>query len=1166
MSQAGLVRSFQISSLLLVALLFQYGSVGSAATIDTGPVTALAIAPDGTEIAIGRPTGETVIIDLASRVETRVPHEESAESLVSVPSALRFSADGSRLAIGTADGLITVFDRNRGQSPFTLLVHDNAIVDIQFFPNGEQLLSIDSSGQLKVRSTREGILAVNQPAITANVHRALILNDGRDLAVAASGSLHFIADWQSDGPDVVRRAVGIGAVQSLLALPRGADADHLLLIGRNGTVVRFDASLKVIAVDENVLLPNVLHVGLLDGQTLLAIARESIELRSPSDLSVRSMEVPDEDLKFAAQSTGSSVVAVANAAQITLRTPGDGSLGVDLIGQLEARVARLRSLAQELDTAVRTFQTTVETFVQDEQDTPDVPALFWDRVERDRTRTVNRAGSLSHRVGETVQQLETVIAQNDITLASRLVRQVKEIEESVIQWTSRWSAEGARLYLHQRMEDHTRHMNYANHERDDEYIRRMIHDLHQREAEIRSELEEIDRQLKTPQTQQRTELLVAERVRHLLALLQLVQERIEFNRYIASMTSSSLRDFSFEPTMVPQDTPTASPGGDGGAPTASVPTPGRTSSVQFIQRPSLPIYSASPKSSSGSAPLPTVPPQASASTSAGRVRQIEQPTLIPHDGLFVRRNSRFGRRTTDDIEASIAAGRLPRLDNFRFDEFLDRDFESIPKPEGSAALALSHGLAQIPKSIRVSGGPTHFLEIALRARTEPQAETRDFESPEAHLLIVLDVSGSMGGAKLTLAKDILIELIEGMRAGSPRDVLGIVVFNEGVQAILPATRVSDLALQDINTRLNRLAAGGGTDINLALLSALPEFDSFPAAMASRRIYLLTDGNPTSGISDWPSIRSNFDSAMREQGLGTGRESVSLSTLAFQSNDVNDEELSRLAGLTGGSSSRLDTADDFERVLVGDLTRRHHLAAMNIQLRLVIDRQIAIHTFFGHDEVRDERTAAEMLQRIDDQKKIIGPDIFPADVKNLVENDTGIRLYLPDMAYGETYFMALELALPEEIEFPTLGSIETHYADVAQRKFETLGLELKQEGLIPPSVVIGHAAELGTSEVVYGTLADLTPQTMAHMSDRIVRHRARLKRIFNEVPESYLADEIVAMGKLIALARNIGTVPSPSDQNRVFAQAQSLMSLYSDTWGGYQQIAFVPSGTFLLPGQ
>jgi Ca-activated chloride channel family protein len=120
---------------------------------------------------------------------------------------------------------------------------------------------------------------------------------------------------------------------------------------------------------------------------------------------------------------------------------------------------------------------------------------------------------------------------------------------------------------------------------------------------------------------------------------------------------------------------------------------------------------------------------------------------------------------------------------------------------------------------------------------------------ERDVVMVVDVSGSMEGEKMQQARDAATYIVDHM---NPGDRINLISFSTGVR--LWSDQLEELSEEmtaDAHEWIERLEAGGSTDINRALLEALAVIDARDEDDAKRPVYLLfmTDGLPTQGETD-----------------------------------------------------------------------------------------------------------------------------------------------------------------------------------------------------------------------------------------------------------------------------------------------------------------------------
>ncbi|KAI8829791.1 hypothetical protein BJ741DRAFT_652714 [Chytriomyces cf. hyalinus JEL632] len=157
-------------------------------------------------------------------------------------------------------------------------------------------------------------------------------------------------------------------------------------------------------------------------------------------------------------------------------------------------------------------------------------------------------------------------------------------------------------------------------------------------------------------------------------------------------------------------------------------------------------------------------------------------------------------------------------------------------------------------------------------------------APEASLdlVMVIDVSGSMSGAKLDSVKSTLLYVIETLTSN---DRLCIVEFDDRAHRLSPFLRCNERGAPRLREVAHRLRSKGGTNIRSGVEAALHAFTSRTEKNGSSAIMLLSDGQD--------SCRSNYSdlSARAKQAQ------IPIYTFGF-GNSHDDAVLTRLAGTTG----------------------------------------------------------------------------------------------------------------------------------------------------------------------------------------------------------------------------------------------------------------------------
>lgn len=172
------------------------------------------------------------------------------------------------------------------------------------------------------------------------------------------------------------------------------------------------------------------------------------------------------------------------------------------------------------------------------------------------------------------------------------------------------------------------------------------------------------------------------------------------------------------------------------------------------------------------------------------------------------------------------------------------------------------------------------------------------------IVFVIDISGSMDGEKIQQAKQSLKYALGKL---NPQDRFAIVAFSDTVTELSPQLILVEQLpptvegpFYDLEMWLDRLEAGGGTNINDALLRGLSFFE---ANDRLKMLVFLTDGLPTVGETDVTQIIKNVTAKNAQLKarifcFGVGY-------------DVNTILLDTLSGQNGGFSTYVEPGESIE---------------------------------------------------------------------------------------------------------------------------------------------------------------------------------------------------------------------------------------------------------------
>lgn len=134
-------------------------------------------------------------------------------------------------------------------------------------------------------------------------------------------------------------------------------------------------------------------------------------------------------------------------------------------------------------------------------------------------------------------------------------------------------------------------------------------------------------------------------------------------------------------------------------------------------------------------------------------------------------------------------------------------------------------------------GRDHHLMFIMPPNTTSAGEEHRMKEKNRELVIVLDKSGSMGGAAMLQAKNAVDFAIDRLKAG---DMFNIIAFDNVPTPLFKKSQpVTEHTLKQASAFIDSIQAGGGTQMYAALNIALPE--KFEQPLAMRQVIFITDG-------------------------------------------------------------------------------------------------------------------------------------------------------------------------------------------------------------------------------------------------------------------------------------------------------------------------------------
>jgi Ca-activated chloride channel family protein len=312
------------------------------------------------------------------------------------------------------------------------------------------------------------------------------------------------------------------------------------------------------------------------------------------------------------------------------------------------------------------------------------------------------------------------------------------------------------------------------------------------------------------------------------------------------------------------------------------------------------------------------------------------PQYFTHYGVNPTIDTRENPFSTFGIDVDTASyvlarthldrGELPPEDAIRVEEVVNYfDYHYAPPEGGDFSLH-----AEVVPSPHRTG--YHVLHLGVKGKDIAAAER-----PDANLVFVIDVSGSMGSqGRLQLVKDSLRLLIVRLRAS---DSVGIVAYGSSARVVLPPTPGSDHSA--IVKAVDELHTEGSTNVEAGLRLGYELVERQALGAGINRVVLCSDGVANTGAA-------TADAILRRVGEKAAR-GITLTTIGVGMGDYNDTLMEQLANKGNGNYAYVDDRAEARRVFVDHLTGTLQVIAKDVKIQVELDPDaVARYRLLGYE--------------------------------------------------------------------------------------------------------------------------------------------------------------------------------------------------------------------------
>jgi Mg-chelatase subunit ChlD len=383
---------------------------------------------------------------------------------------------------------------------------------------------------------------------------------------------------------------------------------------------------------------------------------------------------------------------------------------------------------------------------------------------------------------------------------------------------------------------------------------------------------------------------------------------------------------------------------------------------------------------------------------------VSQPTVvIDPNGRFAT-TYRPGHGHLAWFDAAVARGEIPQ-DTRDVLADLGSNADPVIAPPTDKALDLQLDLERA--ALSPGGGGTH-LRLALRSSAAQVAR------PVMSVHLVMDISGSMSGAPMEHARQAAHALVERLADG---DHFSLTVFSSDARVEVPEGRVAGRRTQIWN-RIAALDVEGGTNISAGLALGYGMAARGPAVTeANRIVMLLSDGEPTDGITDRQTL-----SLMAARALQDGTETSSFGV----GTSYDGALMSSLADRGAGGYYYIPDSSRIADALRTELEARAQPVAQAVEVRVRLADGIALTEVYGSRKLEGVDAEVVRGQEVALDRRTAARDHIAQD--RHTDRAGGMRFFIPGFARDDRHVLLLGLRAPAGVGDRPVATVELRYKD------------------------------------------------------------------------------------------------------------------------------------------
>jgi uncharacterized protein YegL len=218
------------------------------------------------------------------------------------------------------------------------------------------------------------------------------------------------------------------------------------------------------------------------------------------------------------------------------------------------------------------------------------------------------------------------------------------------------------------------------------------------------------------------------------------------------------------------------------------------------------------------------------------------------------------------------------------------------------------------------------MEVSVQA---PQRQAQHIARMPFNISIALDVSSSMEGDKIRHAKQAAQRIIARLE---PQDSCAVVTFSRTSHVLFPSAAMTPAARAAAIAEIEKTHADGNTALYAGWQDAVSTVEhSELGAQAIQRVFLLTDGEANSGLTD-PDEIARAVAAVQQRGIST--------TTFGLGEGYNERLLGLMASAGEGNTYFIQDADDIDAYFAQELDQLFTTTLRNTQVTVTLPDNVS----------------------------------------------------------------------------------------------------------------------------------------------------------------------------------------------------------------------------------